>query len=101
MTRLEAIRRPWLAPHVEQNRFVAVAEIEVSTRVAPSFAQGRFEGGQENLQLLMKVNPELLGGLALNDGDEALVDVTPAHDKHVGEALARVEDQRGGFPKMG
>jgi hypothetical protein len=49
----------------------------------------------------MKGNPELLGGLALNDGDEALVDVTPAHDKHVGEALARVEDQRGGFPKMG
>jgi hypothetical protein len=46
-------------------------------------------------------DPELLAGLVLHDGNEALIDVAPPDREHVRELLAGVEGERGGFPEMG
>src|SRR5262245_43587742 len=60
-----------------------------------------FKLREERGELFVDWDPELLAGLALDDGDEALVDLAPLHDEHIRHALPSVKREGCGFPEIG
>jgi hypothetical protein len=78
-----------------------VVAAEVDHFSSECLACAQLEFGEKRGEFLVNGDPKLLLGLALDDGDESLIDVAPLHDEDIRHALAGVERQRSRLPEIG